>query len=144
MPRKKSKTSSPPASKSKPTIAKTTVKKSKKKKTKQLNRADKPTKNKTKQKVLLKKAAKLPQTGGLYAWLDENGQPIYIGKSKNVRKRVRQHIVKGKSTKDVDKVLTEAEKPVFKYVQQPAYADKLEKIAVRAYKPKYNENDFLP
>jgi excinuclease ABC subunit C len=98
---------------------------------------------KEKKKTLLKKVKKLPAKRGLYTWLDENGHPIYIGKAKNVRRRAKQHLIKGESTKDVDKITKEACQPAFKYVQQPGYLDKLEKIAVRAYQPTYNKNDFL-
>lgn len=99
--------------------------------------------DKKKESSVFKKANKLPVKPGLYAWLDADGQPIYIGKAKNIRKRAKQHITKGKSTKDVQKFREEAEQPVYKFVQQPGYLDKLEKIAVRAYKPKYNDRDFL-
>lgn len=95
-----------------------------------------------KRKTLLKKVNKLPIRKGLYTWLDTEGNPIYIGKSNNIRKRAKQHLIKGKSTKNVDKFAEKAQTPAFKYVQQPGYLDKLEKIAVRTYKPSYNNNNF--
>jgi len=36
----------------------------------------------------------LPQTTGIYFFYDANNNPIYVGKSKNIRKRVGQHFTK--------------------------------------------------
>lgn len=99
-------------------------------------------KGSTTKKKLFKKAQKLPGKPGLYTWLDENGIPIYIGKANNIRKRAKQQITKGKSTKDVDDFRSKAVSPAFKYVQQPGYMEKLEKIAVRTYRPEFNSNLF--
>lgn len=129
MPRKKSKSSSKSKSK------KNTPKKNQKP-------PIAPKKEFTKKKSLFQKSTKLPGKPGLYTWLDHNGLPIYIGKANNIRKRAKQHITKGKSTKDVEAFRKKAVSPAFKYVQQPGYMEKLEKIAVRTYRPEFNSNLF--
>ena len=42
---------------------------------------------------------KLPEETGVYYFLNQKGQPIYIGKSKNIRKRVIQHFHSDKESK---------------------------------------------
>ena len=39
----------------------------------------------------------LPENPGVYLFLDKEGNPIYIGKAKNLKKRIRQYF-----RKDVD------------------------------------------
>jgi DNA polymerase-3 subunit epsilon len=63
------------------------------------------------------KIRKLPEEPGVYYFYDEEGNPVYIGKSKNIRKRVLSHLSdKGKralrmkeKVVDVDYILTGSE-----------------------------------
>jgi len=127
----------------KPKPPKVVRKKTSKKADSKQPKAVKPIKPTAKRSVLFKKANRLPIRPGLYAWLDDHGTPIYVGRAKNIRKRAKQHLKPGKSDKDVARFSEKAQRPVYKYVQQPSYAHKLEKIAVRAYKPGYNKNLFF-
>jgi excinuclease ABC subunit C len=97
---------------------------------------------KAKRKFLLSRCKKLPNKPGLYAWLDKSGQPIYIGKANNINRRVHQHLDPTRSKKKTDRVIEKANDVVYKIVQQPGYMGRLEKLAVRAYKPELNEIKF--
>ena len=45
--------------------------------------------------VLIEKASLLPQCVGVYLFSDRHGNVLYVGKSKNVRRRVAQHVREG-------------------------------------------------
>lgn len=44
----------------------------------------------------------LPEEEGVYHFFDENGQLIYIGKSKNIQQRVRSHFYSAKTKKAIE------------------------------------------
>src|SRR5690554_5255218 len=44
----------------------------------------------------------IPKQTGVYKFYDEESRLIYIGKSKNIRSRVQQHLKNNKSKKDID------------------------------------------
>ncbi len=58
---------------------------------------------------------KLPEEAGVYILRDESGNPLYVGKSEDIRKRVRSHFAPGRSSLpvarvgDVESILTGTE-----------------------------------
>tara|TARA_Y100001954_G_scaffold97794_1_gene106593 strand:+ start:540 stop:1937 length:1398 start_codon:yes stop_codon:yes gene_type:complete len=54
---------------------------------------------------LLKKARSLPEKCGVYRFYDEKNNLIYVGKSKNIRKRVLQHLTSQKTQKGIRMVM---------------------------------------
>ena len=94
---------------------------------------------KVKRKKLLRKTNKLPNKLGVYAWLNKDGKPVYIGRSNNVKERTKTHIETNKSgKKDPQQIARDVSRVVYKYTQTPGDARKQESMAIRAYKPKYN------
>lgn len=84
-------------------------------------------------------AAKLPQKPGIYKFLAQNLTPIYIGKAKNLRKRVRSYFLKGlqlgpkttamiAATKKLDHIVVDSE----------IEALLLEAVLIKKFQPKYN------
>ncbi|AJH15203.1 exonuclease domain-containing protein [Myroides profundi] len=79
----------------------------------------------------------LPSTVGIYYILDKEGNIIFIGKSKNIRKKVLQHFT--------------SNSPIFKKIQQETYTVTFEKTGteliallkeaeeINTNKPKYNK-----
>ena len=47
------------------------------------------------EKKLKEKIEKLPETAGVYLFKDKNENILYIGKAKNLKKRIKQHFQKG-------------------------------------------------
>ncbi|MFA6495078.1 MAG: GIY-YIG nuclease family protein [Candidatus Paceibacterota bacterium] len=86
-------------------------------------------------KTLAAQIKKLPQTPGVYFFKDRAQNVIYIGKAKNVRKRVESHFARGGSSfnfyaqvRSVDCVQTRGEKEALI----------LESALVKKLQPKYN------
>lgn len=111
-------------------------------KTKTKPNSDGDSATKQKRKFLLSRLKKLPQSPGLYTWLDANGQPLYIGRAKNIRRRAKQHLDGTRDKKKTDSIVNGAADVAFKHVQQPGYMGRLEKMSVRTYKPTLNELTF--
>ncbi len=50
--------------------------------------------------TLRKRAAQAPTESGIYKWLDENGRVLYVGKAKNLKKRLLSYLPPPRKTKD--------------------------------------------
>lgn len=101
-------------------------------------------KKKTKRRKLGKLTKKVPEEPGLYAWTDSQGQPTYIGKSNNIKRRVKEHLKSKEPDKD-GKIMNGSQGLVYKVVQRPPEGNpigQIEKKAVRAYKPPINNFKF--
>jgi len=97
---------------------------------------------KKKRKQLVDKAVKLPAKPGVYLWIDEDNQPLYLGKAVNLKKRAKHHVQTNHS-KIADKLTQEAKSVVHQVMQTtPDELSKAEKVRVRALKPKYNALTF--
>ena len=87
-------------------------------------------------KELKKKIEKLPVTPGVYIFKDENENILYIGKAKNLKKRVKQHFQKPEThfsnfvayIRDIDYLQCKNEKEALL----------LEADLIKKYQPKYN------
>lgn len=79
----------------------------------------------------------LPEKVGVYKLYDEDNQLIYIGKSKNIKKRVDQHLKNFKANKngEMRKAICRAE---FILTGSELIALLLESKLIKKHKPKYN------
>lgn len=80
---------------------------------------------------------KLPKATGVYYMRDNKGTPIYIGKAKNIRKRIKEHFQNGEPEK---KVSFSNEVHHIDYVETSSelVAFLLEDQEIRLHAPKYN------
>ena len=88
---------------------------------------------------LAKQAGKLPQKPGVYQFLDEKNTPIYIGKAKKLRDRVKSYFFKDlrlgvKTTSMIAKV----KKIDYILVESEIEALLLEADLIKKFQPKYN------
>ena len=80
----------------------------------------------------------LPFKPGVYIWKDERGNPIYVGKAKELRKRVSSYLRKRsldrktwelmREAKDLETIITDTEREALF----------LESTLIQKHKPKYN------
>ncbi len=80
----------------------------------------------------------LPEKTGVYILKGERGEVLYVGKAKNIKKRIKQHI--SSSKKDAkEKLLMERTKDVEVILTKNEYESLiLEMDLIRIYKPKFN------
>lgn len=79
----------------------------------------------------------LPNAPGIYFFKDSKGIPIYIGKSNNIKKRVRSHF-QPDGTERQQHFLQEIAHIEFKLSGCELVANLMEDAAIRQYYPKYN------
>lgn len=81
--------------------------------------------------------AELPGKPGVYQFLDEQGRAIYIGKAKNLKKRVGSYFAKGQSGKTAV-MLKKAAKITHIVVENESDALLLENNLIKQHQPRYN------
>ena len=79
----------------------------------------------------------IPEKSGIYIFKDKYEEPIYIGKAKNLRKRVPTYFSTSSSWK-VKRLVNEAEDISFVISKNEANALLAEYSFIQKYKPKYN------
>ncbi|MCH7641154.1 GIY-YIG nuclease family protein, partial [Patescibacteria group bacterium] len=84
-----------------------------------------------------KDARKLPEAAGVYIFINRDGEPIYVGKAKNLRARVRSYFSTNLSTKTKE-MINEAKTFTTILVGSELEAILLEARLVRKYQTKYN------
>lgn len=87
---------------------------------------------------------KLPQLPGVYYFLDQSGKPIYIGKAKNLKKRVSTHFISGKESKRSQAFKREIYRINYELTGDELLASLLEDHEIRHYWPKYNSAQKNP
>lgn len=87
---------------------------------------------------------KLPEEPGVYYLRDETGKPIYIGKAKNLKKRVSTHFISNKETKRSQAFKREIYHVDFELTGSELLAILLEDHEIRHYWPKYNSAQKNP
>lgn len=81
----------------------------------------------------------LPSTPGVYRFIDTSGTIIYIGKAKNLKKRVSQYFADpARLTHKTRILVTKIHKIEHTVVESEEDALLLENNLIKAYKPKYN------
>lgn len=89
-------------------------------------------------KVNKKKLSNLPHTPGVYKMLNNKKEIIYIGKAKNLSKRVRQYFQKQNHPIKTQKLLENVADIKFTAVDSDLEAILLETTLIKKHQPKYN------
>ncbi len=79
----------------------------------------------------------IPNEPGIYIFKDSYAEPLYVGKAKNLRKRVPSYFVKQTSWK-IKRLISEANEVSFVVAKNEADALLAEYSFIQEYKPKYN------
>tara|TARA_A100001015_G_scaffold308091_1_gene405125 strand:- start:4357 stop:6003 length:1647 start_codon:yes stop_codon:yes gene_type:complete len=79
----------------------------------------------------------IPNEPGIYIFKDRYAEPLYVGKAKNLRKRVPSYFVKQTSWK-IKRLISEANEVSFVVAKNEADALLAEYSFIQEYKPKYN------
>src|SRR5690554_3026450 len=79
----------------------------------------------------------IPKQTGVYKFYDEESRLIYIGKSKNIRSRVQQHLKNNKSKKDID-MSKEIVRVEYDITGSETIALIHESNLIKKYKPQFN------
>ena len=79
----------------------------------------------------------IPTSPGIYIFKDEYEEPLYVGKAKNLRKRVPSYF-RDKSSWKVKRLVAESENISFVVSKNEADALLAEYSFIQQYKPKYN------
>ena len=80
----------------------------------------------------------LPQVPGVYKYLDEHGKIIYIGKAKNLRKRVSSYFHKNHQVKRIEIMVKHIETIEYVVVDSEVDALLLENNLIKKHQPRYN------
>jgi DNA polymerase-3 subunit epsilon len=80
----------------------------------------------------------LPEKAGVYYLLNEKGKPIYIGKAKNLKKRVQQHFTTNPGSKKLQDFMKEIHHVSFELTGTELVALLLEDYEIRQHWPKHN------
>ena len=87
---------------------------------------------------LKNKAKQLPDKPGVYQFFDKNGKIIYIGKAKNLKKRVSSYFTKHHECPKTRILVRQIADIKFITVNSETDAFLLENTLIKHYKPKYN------
>lgn len=80
----------------------------------------------------------LPEAAGVYYFLGREGKPIYIGKARNLRKRVASHFISDKESRRSQAFKREIYHLSFELTGSELVAGLLEDHEIRQYWPRYN------
>ena len=80
----------------------------------------------------------LPETPGCYQFLDDSGTIIYVGKAKNLKRRVSSYFNKEQQTRKTRLLVTHIRDIRYVVVKTEADALLLENNLIKRYKPHYN------
>lgn len=80
----------------------------------------------------------LPETPGCYQYLDDSGTIIYVGKGKNLKRRVSSYFNKEQQTRKTRLLVTHIRDIRYVVVKTEADALLLENNLIKRYKPHYN------
>ena len=86
----------------------------------------------------------LPEQAGVYYFLDHTDKPIYIGKAKNLKKRVASHFVFDKESKKSQGFKREIFRIKYELSGSELLASLLEDHEIRHHWPKYNRAQKKP
>ena len=95
--------------------------------------------NGKKVEALKKKAELMPTEPGVYQFIGEGGKIIYIGKAKNIRKRLMSYFVSGRDDNVKQKIMLGKARDI-KHIVTPNESDALllENNLIKKHQPKYN------
>lgn len=84
------------------------------------------------------KIAAVPQKPGIYQYFDKNGKIIYVGKAKNLKKRVASYFTKNHDSAKTAILVKRIEDIKYLVVDTEVDALLLENNLIKKYQPKYN------
>jgi excinuclease ABC subunit C len=85
--------------------------------------------------------SRLPETPGVYRYFDKDGKLIYVGKAKNLKKRVASYFTKSHhDNRKTTLMVARIERIEFTIVDTEFDALLLENSLIKKYQPKYNIN----
>ena len=89
---------------------------------------------------------KLPSSAGVYYFYNAAGKTIYVGKAKNIRRRVRSHFSNNKTSRQKQDFLRETFKISYKECATELMAQILESAEIRRLWPVHNRSQrgYLP
>ena len=82
--------------------------------------------------------ANLPETSGIYQFFDQNGKILYIGKAKNLKKRVASYAATNRLSDRIKRMVFLATKLEFINTKTELEALLLEHNLIKKYSPKFN------
>src|SRR5215475_8854053 len=89
--------------------------------------------------VVEAKLAEIPPGPGVYLYKDASGEPIYIGKAKSLRNRVRTYFQESRDLDErLDQMMANIEDVEFIITDTEGEALALENNLIKQHKPKYN------
>ena len=88
--------------------------------------------------TLREQAERFPQAPGIYFFRNPKGQILYIGKAKNLRKRIFQYIRMTDGRRMVSRLLQQSSTLDFTITQSEKDALILEAKQIQEHKPKFN------
>ena len=80
----------------------------------------------------------LPETPGCYQYLDDSGRIIYVGKAKNLKRRVSSYFNKEQQTQKTRLLVAHIRDIRYVVVKTEEDALLLENNLIKRYKPHYN------
>lgn len=80
----------------------------------------------------------LPETPGCYQYLNENGEIIYIGKAKNLKRRVNSYFTKDTHNRKTAMLVSKIREIKYVVVKTEEDALLLENNLIKRYQPRYN------
>ncbi len=82
----------------------------------------------------------IPETPGIYRFLDDCQYPIYIGKAKSLKKRISSYFLKSQNSAKTERMVFTARSIEFTVVDTEQDALLLENALIKKYQPRYNIN----
>ena len=80
----------------------------------------------------------LPERPGCYQYLDEQGVVIYVGKAKNLKRRVSSYFIKESQTRKTKILVSRIDDIKYIVVETEWDAFLLENNLIKQHKPRYN------
>jgi excinuclease ABC subunit C len=80
----------------------------------------------------------LPEEPGIYRYYDGEGRLLYVGKAKNIRKRVSSYFTAGRNTRKTAELVRRIERMEFTIVGSEQDALLLENSLIKEFQPRFN------
>jgi excinuclease ABC subunit C len=93
-----------------------------------------------KQQDFQKIAPTIPQDAGIYKYFDEQDELVYVGKAKNLRKRVSSYFTKSITNYKTHELVNRIKRIEFTIVDSEQDAFLLENSLIKEFQPKFNIN----